>query len=68
MVLRLKKPVDADKNELREAIYKTILSTDEMYESEKPFEVKDLRKIPRNHANLIKFHLQSKSHSRASKA
>jgi len=37
---------ESDKNELREAIYKTILSTDEMYESDKPFEVKDARKTP----------------------
>lgn len=38
--------VEPDKNDLREAIYKTILSTDEMYESDKPFEVKDERKTP----------------------
>ena len=44
--VKSQRPVDADKNELREAIYKTILSTDEMYESEKPFEVKDIRKTP----------------------
>ncbi len=42
--VKSQRPVDADKNELREAIYKTILSTDEMYESDKPFEVKDIRK------------------------
>ncbi len=34
------------KNDLREAIYKTILSTDEMLDAEKPFEVKDQRKNP----------------------
>lgn len=44
--VKSQRPVDADKNELREAIYKTILSTDEMYESDKPFEVKDIRKNP----------------------
>ena len=33
-------------NEIREAIYKTILSTDEMYDNDKPFEVKDARKNP----------------------
>ena len=33
-------------NELREAIYKSILSTDEMCDSEKTFEVKDIRKNP----------------------
>lgn len=33
-------------NELRDAIYKTILSTDEMYDSERTFEVKDIRKTP----------------------
>lgn len=38
--------VEPDKNELREAIYKTILSTDEMLDAEKPFEVKDQRKNP----------------------
>ena len=38
--------VEPDKNELREAIYKTILSTDEMLDAEKPFEVKDTRKNP----------------------
>lgn len=35
-----------EQNELREAIYKTILSTDEMYESERTFEVKDFRSTP----------------------
>ena len=35
-----------ESNELREAIYKTILSTDEMYDSERTFEVKDIRKNP----------------------
>lgn len=44
--VKSQRPIDADKNELREAIYKTILSTDEMFESEKPFEVKDVRKNP----------------------
>jgi len=38
--------IEPDKNELRDAIYKTILSTDEMLDSEKPFEVKDKRKTP----------------------
>ena len=33
-------------NELRDAIYKTILSTDEMYDSERTFEIKDIRKNP----------------------
>ena len=37
---------EPDKNELREAIYKTILSTDEMLDADKPFEVKDSRKTP----------------------
>ncbi len=35
-----------ENNELREVIYKTILSTDEMYDSEKTFEVKDIRRNP----------------------
>ena len=33
-------------NEIRETIYKTILSTDEMLDNDKPFEIKDLRKNP----------------------
>lgn len=44
--VKSQRPAESDKNELREAIYKTILSTDEMLESEKPFEVKDVRKNP----------------------
>ena len=36
----------AIRNELREAIYKSILSTDEMYDSERTFEIKDIRKNP----------------------
>ena len=35
-----------EQNELKEAICKSILSTDEMYDSEKTFEVRDLRKTP----------------------
>lgn len=35
-----------EQNELKDAIYKTILSTDELYETEKTFEVKDARKNP----------------------
>ncbi len=38
--------IQAQQNEIREAIYKTILSTDEMFDNDKPFEVKDLRKTP----------------------
>lgn len=34
------------KSEIREAIYKTILSTDEMMEAEKPVEIKDDRNTP----------------------
>ena len=37
---------EAQANEIREAIYKTILYTDEMYDNDKPFEVKDERKNP----------------------
>ena len=33
-------------NEIREAIYKTIISTDDMLENDVPFEVKDARKNP----------------------
>ena len=35
-----------EQNELKEAIYKSVLSTDEMFDSEKTFEVKDFRKTP----------------------
>lgn len=44
--VKLHSDIEPDKNELREAIYKTILSTDEMLDSEKPFEVRDSRKNP----------------------
>ncbi|GBF23670.1 RNA polymerase sigma factor, partial [Candidatus Gastranaerophilus sp. (ex Termes propinquus)] len=33
--------------------YKTILSTDEMFESDKPFEVKDSRKTPEENVEFI---------------
>ena len=39
-------PSEVQANDIREAIYKTILSTDEMLDNDKPFEVKDLRKTP----------------------
>ena len=35
-----------EQNELKEVIYKSVLSTDKMYDSEKTFEVKDSRKNP----------------------
>ena len=45
--VRQNKPLTEDENnELREAIYKTILSTDELFDSERTFEVKDVRKNP----------------------
>ena len=40
------KESEAQANEIREAIYRTILSTDEMLDNDKPYEVKDLRKNP----------------------
>lgn len=40
------KESETQANEIREAIYKTILSTDEMLDNDKPFEVKDIRKNP----------------------
>ena len=52
--------IEEEHNELRDAIYKSILSTDEMYDSEKTFEVKDIRKTPEENcefsmmANAIK--------------
>ena len=33
-------------NELKDAIYKSIISTDEMLDSERAFEIKDIRKTP----------------------
>lgn len=45
--VRQNRPLSEDEqNELRNAIYKSILSTDEMYDSEKTFEIKDIRKNP----------------------
>ncbi|MBQ8635662.1 sigma-70 family RNA polymerase sigma factor [bacterium] len=45
--VRQNKTVTEDEhNEICEAIYKTILSTDEMYDSERTFEIKDIRKNP----------------------
>ncbi|MBR1617515.1 sigma-70 family RNA polymerase sigma factor [bacterium] len=35
-----------ERNELKDAIYKTVLSTDELFEGEKTFEIKDIRKNP----------------------
>ena len=40
------KESETQAREIREAIYKTILSTDEMHDNDKPFEVKDGRKNP----------------------
>lgn len=45
--VRENKPLQEEEiGELREAIYKTILSTDEMFDSERTFEIKDIRKNP----------------------
>ena len=44
---------EEEHNELRDAIYKSILSTDEMYDSEKTFEVKDIRKTPEENCEFI---------------
>ncbi len=44
---------DVDKSEIREAIYKTILSTDEMLDSEKPVEVRDDRKTPEENVEFL---------------
>ncbi len=41
-----KNMTEQNMTELREAIYKTVLSTDEMYDNEKTFEIKDIRKTP----------------------
>lgn len=47
------KPTDNVNNgEIREAIYKTILSTDEMLEAEKPVEVRDDRKTPEEYVEF----------------
>ncbi len=37
---------DDDRSELRDAIYKTVLSTDDMYDGERTFEIKDIKKTP----------------------
>ena len=37
---------ESEQYELREAIYKAVLSTDELYNSEKTYEVKDTKKTP----------------------
>ncbi len=37
---------ESEQYELREAIYKAVLSTDELYDSEKTYEVKDTKKTP----------------------
>lgn len=44
---------DIDKSEIREAIYKTILSTDEMLDAEKPVEVRDDRKTPEENVEFL---------------
>lgn len=43
---------EIEQNELKDAIYKTILSTDEMLDSEKTFEVKDFRTTPEENCEL----------------
>ena len=35
-----------ERTELRDAIYKTVLSTDEMYDGDRTFEIKDAKKTP----------------------
>ena len=49
-----------ENNELREAIYKTILSTDELYDSERTFEVKDIRKNPEENCEFSMLSLSIK--------
>ena len=46
--VRHQKPMlnDDERNELREAIYKSIISTDDTFENERAFEIKDIRKNP----------------------
>ncbi len=44
--VKFHRTAEADKSEIREAIYKTILSSDEMHESDKPFEIKDASRNP----------------------
>ena len=45
-VKQSKVEIENQRNEIREAIYKTILSTDEMFDNEKQYEIKDTRKTP----------------------
>ena len=40
------KESESQANDIREAIYKTILSTDEMLDNDKPYEVRDSKKTP----------------------
>ena len=37
---------EQEQNELKDAIYKTVLSTDDMYDGERTFEIKDMSKNP----------------------
>lgn len=43
---------DIDKQEIREAIYQTILSTDELFDAEKPFEIKDTKETPEEYVEF----------------
>ena len=44
---------ESDKTEIREAIYKTILSTEDLIESDVPFEVRDIRKTPEENVEFL---------------
>ena len=44
---------DIEKSEIREAIYRTILSTDEMLDAEKPVEVRDDRRTPEENVEFL---------------
>lgn len=43
---KLETPTEADQDDIREAVYKTILSIDEMADSENPTQIKDTCKTP----------------------
>ena len=54
------KDQECQSNEIREAIYKTILSTDEMFDSDKPFEIKDLRRNPDDSWDFVQIYFAIK--------
>lgn len=50
-----------ERSELRDAIYKAVLSTDDIYEGERTFEIKDLRKNPEENCEFAMLSTSIKS-------